>query len=380
MENTFDCFNDGVFERANTSVDSEKPTMQSGAYAAAARTFSVRSSTTEDDPCYPSVSDPNPAGYSTTTTTTGGGIYPGVTNPDPTGGSTSSSTTCGSSGVTPSTIPVTSIVLNTTSIKIPVESSFDLYETVYPANATVKTVRWETNNSSVVSVDRYSGRVTAIAVGQATVYCIAQDGNHAKATCQVTVVSKTPDVTVISATTPGFLNTSDTMGDHMASAIGLFKSHTVKPTTTAAEFSNNWSSSGNCVIIHTHGSPNGLYDGGIDENGNEITPLMISLNEIKDLPSNPNIRFLMIVACATAGGNENDNVACWLSKKIHSEGIVIANRYVIHGTGPTSAGWEEGQYLDGWVVYQNGIRLYLPITLNMEKGYQIYRLFTDSVS
>lgn len=380
MNNTFDCYFDGEYLTRRSAVATEPRKAQNGVYSAAAMTHSYQSTSTTSpsEPFYPDIpSDPNPP-YNTSTTMP---FYPDVPNPNP-GKSTTDTTTTTTTIRPPATtiIPVTSIVLDTTSIKLPAESKFDLHETVYPENATNRAVRWETDNAAVATVGRYSGRVTAVAVGQANIYCIAKDGNHAKAICQVTVVSKVPDVTVISATTPGFLSTSKTMGEDMASAMGWLKRSTVKATKTALEFANNWSMSGNCVIIHTHGSPNGLFDGGIDENGNSVTPQIISLDEIKNLPANPNIKFLLIVSCSCAGGSQYNNVASWLSQKIDPEGIVIANRYIVNGTGPIAYGWDNGQKTDGWVVYQNGLRLHLPVTINMEKGYDIYRLFADTVS
>lgn len=384
MNNTFDCYFDGEYITHQSSATTETQDVRNDVYSAVAMTYSYPNTSTTlpyDDPFYPDI-PPNPDqshGCSTTLP-----FYPDVPNPNPGKSTTDTTTTTTTTTIRPPStpiIPVTSIELDITSLKLPVESNFNLHETVYPENATNKAVRWETDNASVATVGRYSGRVTAVAVGQATIYCIARDGNHAKATCQVTVVSKTPDVTVISATTPGFLSTSKTMGEDMASAMGWFKSSVVKATTTALEFANYWSSSGNCVIIHSHGNPEGLFDGGVDKNGNYITPLIISLDEIKDLPVNPNIRFLLIVACSTAGGAQYNNVACWLSQKIHPEGIVLANRYTVNGTGPIAYGWGDNkQKLDGWVVYQNGIRLHLPITIDMAKGYEIYRLFADTVS
>ncbi len=61
-----------------------------------------------------------------------------------------------------------------------------LIATVSPENADIKTLAWESSNTSVAKVSN-AGVVTAVAVGTCTITCSATDGSRLKATCEVTV-------------------------------------------------------------------------------------------------------------------------------------------------------------------------------------------------
>ena len=63
-----------------------------------------------------------------------------------------------------------------------------------PENATNKTVTWTSDNPKIVTVD--GGKVTAVSAGTATITVTTEDGNH-KATCTVTVIPKTVQVSGI---------------------------------------------------------------------------------------------------------------------------------------------------------------------------------------
>ena len=69
------------------------------------------------------------------------------------------------------------------------EGSIDkLTATIAPSNATVKTVTWKSDNTSVATVSS-SGTITAVAVGTTNISAWASDGSHF-AKCTVTVKSK----------------------------------------------------------------------------------------------------------------------------------------------------------------------------------------------
>ena len=80
-------------------------------------------------------------------------------------------------------IPVSSIVLDKTSLSLAKGSSETLKATISPRNATDKTVNWASSNPNVASVDQ-NGRVTGVNSGDATITASAGD---VSATCQVTV-------------------------------------------------------------------------------------------------------------------------------------------------------------------------------------------------
>ena len=85
-------------------------------------------------------------------------------------------------------ISVTSVSLSQTSLFLMVGGSAALTATVYPSNASDKTVTWTSSNTSVATVS--NGTVTAKAAGTATITATA-DGKSA--TCTVTVTQPQPE-------------------------------------------------------------------------------------------------------------------------------------------------------------------------------------------
>ena len=81
----------------------------------------------------------------------------------------------------------TSIALNKTSASLKVTETLTLVATVLPENATNKSVTWKSSNEAVATVDA-NGKVTAVAVGEATITATTTDGSNLSASCKVTVV------------------------------------------------------------------------------------------------------------------------------------------------------------------------------------------------
>ena len=82
-------------------------------------------------------------------------------------------------------IKVESVALNESNITLTVGGSYSLVATVLPADAENKSVKWESSNASVATVDN-NGKVTAVAAGSATITVKTVDGGKT-ATCAVTV-------------------------------------------------------------------------------------------------------------------------------------------------------------------------------------------------
>ena len=86
-------------------------------------------------------------------------------------------------------IPVTDVKLDKTSLTMQETDSDTLTATVLPDNATNKAVTWSSNDSTVATVDE-SGKVTAVAPGEATITVTTEDGSKT-ATCTVIVHTAT---------------------------------------------------------------------------------------------------------------------------------------------------------------------------------------------
>ena len=92
------------------------------------------------------------------------------------------------SNLEPTLIKVTSITLSQTSVTLSSGESVSLTATITPENATNKTITWSSSNTSVATV--FNGKVTAVAVGKATI--TAKASNGLSSTCNIEVINKTP--------------------------------------------------------------------------------------------------------------------------------------------------------------------------------------------
>ena len=90
------------------------------------------------------------------------------------------------------TVPVSKIKLNPTSCTLEEGQTITLYETIFPEDATDKTVTWESSDVEVATVE--DGTVTAIKEGTAT---ITASAGEKSASCTVTVNKKVIAVTSI---------------------------------------------------------------------------------------------------------------------------------------------------------------------------------------
>ena len=86
--------------------------------------------------------------------------------------------------VEPKIVPVESIQLDETTLKLTEGEARQLKATVNPENATNRTVEWKSSDTTIATVEE-TGKVTAVKAGDATITATA-DGKTAK--CQVTTV------------------------------------------------------------------------------------------------------------------------------------------------------------------------------------------------
>ena len=81
-------------------------------------------------------------------------------------------------------IEVSSVKLNRGSITIKKNKSFKLNATVYPENASKKSVRWESSDNSIAVVNS-NGRVKGVKKGTVNIECIASNGKSASCIVRV---------------------------------------------------------------------------------------------------------------------------------------------------------------------------------------------------
>lgn len=91
-----------------------------------------------------------------------------------------------------STVYVTNIVMSQSSATMTEGATLSLGASVYPTNATNRSVTWSSSSSTVASVSS-GGLVTAKTAGTTTIKCRANDGSGIYATCVVTVEAIEPE-------------------------------------------------------------------------------------------------------------------------------------------------------------------------------------------
>jgi len=82
-------------------------------------------------------------------------------------------------------VKVTGVKLNKKNKTLKVGKTYKLKATLKPKNATIKDVKWSSNNKKVATVDS-EGNVTAISKGTAVITVKTKDGAY-KATCKIKV-------------------------------------------------------------------------------------------------------------------------------------------------------------------------------------------------
>ena len=85
--------------------------------------------------------------------------------------------------------PIEEIVLDKTYAEIKVGNEITLTATIYPSNATSKTLKWTSSDTSVATVS--NGKVTALKAGQVVIKATSEEYNIS-AICDVTVLADGP--------------------------------------------------------------------------------------------------------------------------------------------------------------------------------------------
>lgn len=85
--------------------------------------------------------------------------------------------------------PIEEIILDKTDVEIKVGNEISLTATIYPSNATSKTLKWTSSDTSVATVS--NGKVTALKAGQVVITATSEEYNIS-AICDVTVLADGP--------------------------------------------------------------------------------------------------------------------------------------------------------------------------------------------
>lgn len=103
-------------------------------------------------------------------------------------------------------VRVSGVSFDETEHKIPVRGTAKLTATIAPADATVKTLVWTSDDPGIASVSR-TGIVTAVSVGTTTIRATSVDGNHS---AEITV-TVTPNAELGDVNGDGYIDSADAM-------------------------------------------------------------------------------------------------------------------------------------------------------------------------
>ena len=103
-------------------------------------------------------------------------------------------------------VRVSGVSFDETEHKIPVRGTAKLTATIAPADATVKTLVWTSDDSGIASVSR-TGIVTAVSVGTTKIHATSVDGNHS---AEITV-TVTPNAERGDVNGDGYIDSADAM-------------------------------------------------------------------------------------------------------------------------------------------------------------------------
>lgn len=148
-------------------------------------------------------------------------------------------------------------------IKLNVGDTVVLSADVKPVTATNKNITWSSSNNRVATVDG-AGKVTAVGMGETTIYAYAKDGSGLYDTCRISVIKGVSSVSI----TPSSINVSTGQTVNV-SAVVL--------PTDATNKSLTWSSSDPTVaLVDFNGNITGISAGickiyAVSDDGNNVT-------------------------------------------------------------------------------------------------------------
>ena len=140
------------------------------------------------------------------------------------------------------TIPVSGVSVSPTSVSLNEGGTTQLTATVLPSDATNKNVSWNSNNTSVATVNS-SGLVTGVANGSATITVTTEDGGYT-ATCNVAVSDVTITTITLQENEEGFCSVDGTIENEHSGYTGDGYANTSNADDSGITWSVNVPSSG----------------------------------------------------------------------------------------------------------------------------------------
>lgn len=225
-------------------------------------------------------------------------------------------------------VKVSNITINSPSAMIVGETQ-TLTATVYPSNATNKSVKWSSDNSNVATINEATGLVTAKSVGTATVTCSATDGSGVKTTCNITVNGSPMPSLSLSANPSGGSVESGTKVYLTASANGSTVSgadiYYTANGSTPSKNSTKYTSSG--ITINTATTIKAIAY----KDGYETSDVGSWNYTIASKPK-------LVISASPTSGNVESGTIVYLTASADGSAIASADiYYTLNGTTPTKS-------------------------------------------
>ncbi len=128
--------------------------------------------------------------------------------------------------------PVTGIALDKTTLSLKTGATETLTAIISPDNASNKEVTWKSSDTAVATVST-SGKVTAVAIGTATITATTKDGSEKSASCEVTVVQPVKEIVLNKTSTSIKVGGSETLTVTVSPGNATNKEVTWKSSNTA---------------------------------------------------------------------------------------------------------------------------------------------------
>ena len=136
--------------------------------------------------------------------------------------STTNASVFGTLDITVNAIPVTAISVTGASATVEEESTLQLTASVTPNNATVQTVTWSSNHTSIATVNT-NGLVTGVSAGEARIIATANDGSQVCGYIDITVTAKPQQTEFDADMTPGSSSMACTVDGQDGVKVGTSK-------------------------------------------------------------------------------------------------------------------------------------------------------------
>jgi len=161
---------------------------------------------------------------------------------------------------------VESVTLNISNVEIKVGESINIIPTITPTTAAIKTLKWESSDTSIAIVE--NGIIGGLGVGNTTITATTQDGTNTTKTINVKVNEADPNLNfeIIGSITQPTNPVENTIWINTDTEIGEYQFGSTEPTTRSDETNLQFGDIWICTNIYAGTTFNALNKNGLQVN------------------------------------------------------------------------------------------------------------------